>query len=120
MREFDLDNKNRNIYVKMMVNILFDKYYISRPKIARKMGLANSYLADFSKDRMNAKQKNLDIIESFINDLYGGIIRDEIAINRIAIDKLIEDSKDKNWQKKEPISWLDKSAQATNLDWGKS
>lgn len=86
---FYLTKKQRNIYVRRMVNILIDKYLIERPKLARGIGMSTTHISDFVRATRTVSNPTLDKIEGFINDLYEPIIRDEIEINQMFIEELI-------------------------------
>ena len=92
-RPFYLDTKHRNEYLRFMLGILEDKYFVSRTRLARGMGFKATYLADFVNDRRTLRRTNLDKIEFFLDDLYESIIEDELDINSFYFMELSESSK---------------------------
>lgn len=84
-----LDRIHRNEYIRKMLTILTDKYFIERPKLARAMGYQNSYIADFLRGDRTYSTRTLDNIESFIFDLYEPILQDELELNKLYLQDLI-------------------------------
>ena len=93
IRNFILTKKYRDIYVREMIRILVDKYHISRPAMARAIGVSATYMRDFYSGHINLGDKSLDKFESFIDDLYEPLIRDEIEMNQKLIEEVSEASR---------------------------
>lgn len=90
---FYLTKSQRNLYVRHMVNILLDKYLVSRPDLARAIGIRPNHLSDYSRGDVTISHPTMDRIETFINDLYEPLIREEIKISSMFIEELIKNSK---------------------------
>lgn len=88
MRDFYLDRDQRIVYLKTMINILSQKYYVDKSKLARAMGFATAYMYDFLNDRKYPRHGVMDRMELFINDLYEPLVRDEIELNRAYFEGL--------------------------------
>ena len=98
--------KYRNEYVRKLLTILFDKYFVSRPKLARAIGYYNTHIADFVRgDRNNLSDTTLDNIESYIFDLYEPLLKDELEINKIYFENLKLEN-DKERREMERSKWL--------------
>ncbi|MBC1899073.1 hypothetical protein HCA68_15490 [Listeria booriae] len=87
-----LKRKKRNKDIRQLCNILHDKYYIDKSKVARAMKLPVQYYYDFVADTRDLLYPNLIKIESFIFDLYDPILEYEMERNNIHLDPLDDDS----------------------------
>lgn len=87
---FYLTKKQRNIYVRTLLNILIDKYMIDRPRLGRAVGMSTTHISDFVRGARTLSNPTLDKIEALINDLYEPIIRDELELNKPLIEDLIK------------------------------
>lgn len=80
----------RNEYVRKVLGILFDKYFIARPKLSRAIGYRNTHIADFMRGAKNLSDKTLDDIESYIFDLYEPLLKDELELLQPFIKEMEE------------------------------
>lgn len=78
MGSFGMKKDVRNAYLRYVINMLRNKYHVNLAGLAKACGFYPVNLNDFSRGTRNFATRNLDKLESFVSDLYGGIIEDEI------------------------------------------
>lgn len=75
---YNMETPKRNVYLRYIITLLTEKYHVTQASIAKNTGFVPSYIRDFKYGVRNLEVTNLDKIESYINDLYGGILDYEI------------------------------------------
>lgn len=75
---YKMETHKRNIYLRYIITLLTEKYHVTQASIAKNSGFVPSYIRDFKYGVRNLEVTNLDKIESYINDLYGGILDYEV------------------------------------------
>lgn len=74
----NLPIKNRTDYIRFLIKLLHKKYGVTQAFIAHQTAIEPTFMRDFIAGRKQFSSNNLDITESFIMDLYEGILLFEI------------------------------------------
>ena len=91
LNSLNYDYEIRNNYIRYLIKLLSKKYFVRQAPIAESIGLRPTYLRDFSNGNKNMSVDRLNLVEYFINDLYGGIIEYEVPQTRGEFDSFIKD-----------------------------
>lgn len=75
---YDLDKKDREVYLRYIIKLLNKKYFVQQSKIGLAVGIDGNYLRDFTSGRKGMPIRNLDTLEEFLSDLYEGLLLYEI------------------------------------------
>lgn len=75
---FDMDKGYRNAYLRYVLNLLKDKYYVNQSAISKACGIYTKNLNDFARGVRDFGKMNLDKLEAFLIDLYGGLLEYEV------------------------------------------
>lgn len=88
---FKLSVVQRNRYLRYIMRLLTTKYHILQSSVATSIGFKPNYLRDFTAGIRNLQVTNLDKLEDYLTDLYGGILEDEIPSDTEAFHSFIDD-----------------------------
>ena len=87
---FKMPKENRNLYLRFVLNLLRNKYHVNLSALAKSSDFYPMNLSDFSRDARDFGIRNLDKLEWFLQDLYGGILEDEIPQDELDFNKFIK------------------------------
>lgn len=90
MRSFGMERDVRNAYLRYILNLLRSKYHINLAGLSKASDFYSMNLNDFCKGVRNFSVKNLDKLEYFLSDLYGGILEDEVPQDEKRFKEFIE------------------------------